>query len=175
MTTSPPILYCKNHPSIETNLRCNNCSEPICAKCAILTPTGYRCPVCVPNQQNVFDTTPWFDYPIAFIVITILSFLCALLISFISNFGLGFFSIFLSPLLGIALATVARAITGKRRSKRLFILTAAAAATGSALFIVGMFIGARGIPAPLALLWQGIFLITAPSTIYYRLAGIQMR
>ena len=35
--------YCANHPTVETTLRCNKCGKPICAKCAIRTPTGYRC------------------------------------------------------------------------------------------------------------------------------------
>ena len=35
--------YCANHPGVETSLRCNKCGKPICAKCAVRTPTGYRC------------------------------------------------------------------------------------------------------------------------------------
>jgi hypothetical protein len=41
------VLHCYVHPNRETSLRCNNCDRPICAACAIRTPTGYRCRECV--------------------------------------------------------------------------------------------------------------------------------
>jgi hypothetical protein len=37
-------LYCYRHPDRETRLRCRTCDRPICAKCAIQTPVGFRCP-----------------------------------------------------------------------------------------------------------------------------------
>ena len=49
-------VYCANHPGVETSLRCNKCGKPICAKCAIRTPTGYRCKECVRGQQRIFET-----------------------------------------------------------------------------------------------------------------------
>ncbi|HUS14879.1 MAG TPA: hypothetical protein VM536_07645 [Chloroflexia bacterium] len=36
-------LYCANHPTVPTYLRCGRCEKPICAKCRIHTPIGYRC------------------------------------------------------------------------------------------------------------------------------------
>ena len=55
-------LYCYVHPNRETSLRCNNCNRPICASCAVRTPTGYRCRECVKGQQKTFDTSEWYDY-----------------------------------------------------------------------------------------------------------------
>ena len=49
-------IYCANHPAVETTLRCNRCGKPICAECAVRTPTGYRCKECVRGQQKIFDT-----------------------------------------------------------------------------------------------------------------------
>ena len=60
-------LYCYVHPNRETSLRCNHCERPICADCAVLTPTGYRCKECVKGQQKVFDTSEWYDYVLGFI------------------------------------------------------------------------------------------------------------
>jgi DNA-directed RNA polymerase subunit RPC12/RpoP len=37
---------CTYHPDVMTGLRCNRCSKPICAKDAVRTPVGLRCPDC---------------------------------------------------------------------------------------------------------------------------------
>jgi hypothetical protein len=42
----PGVLYCANHPNVETNLRCSRCGKPICARCRVATPVGYRCYEC---------------------------------------------------------------------------------------------------------------------------------
>ena len=59
MTGETTTLYCYVHPDRETGLRCNRCERPICADCAVLTPTGYRCKECVREQKKVFDTAEW--------------------------------------------------------------------------------------------------------------------
>ena len=40
VTANTDTLYCANHPTIATSLRCNRCNKPICHKCAVLTPVG---------------------------------------------------------------------------------------------------------------------------------------
>jgi hypothetical protein len=40
------VLYCANHPNVQTNLRCSRCGKPICARCRVPTPVGYRCYDC---------------------------------------------------------------------------------------------------------------------------------
>jgi hypothetical protein len=40
------VLYCANHPTVQTNLRCSRCGKPICARCRVATPVGYRCYDC---------------------------------------------------------------------------------------------------------------------------------
>jgi hypothetical protein len=37
---------CSYHPSVQTRLRCSKCGKPICPRCAVETPVGYRCPDC---------------------------------------------------------------------------------------------------------------------------------
>jgi len=68
MTEAPTPIYCANHPQVETSLRCNRCGKPICPKCAVSTPTGYRCRECVRGQQKVFETAEWYDYPLAVVI-----------------------------------------------------------------------------------------------------------
>jgi hypothetical protein len=48
-TTGEPesgTLYCANHPTVPTVLRCARCEKPICSRCRIHTPVGYRCLQC---------------------------------------------------------------------------------------------------------------------------------
>jgi len=173
MTESPPTIYCANHPSVETTLRCNKCEKPICAKCAVLTPTGYRCKECVKEQQKIFETALWYDYPVIFIVVAILSYLGSLLGGWVSirfGFYIIILALFLAPAVGGLIAEVARRVTGKRRSKSLFLLAAIAAIIGC-------------LPVSLQLLqyfylygfiFQVMYAILMTSTLYYRLAGIRI-
>lgn len=165
MTEAPPKMYCANHPNIETTLRCNKCEKPICAKCAILTPTGYRCKECVRGQQKVFETAQWMDYPIIFIAVAILAYFGSLI-----AFRLGFFIILLGPIAGGAIAEIARFITRRRRSKRLFILAAIAAVVGCVpigLQFVLQF-------SLLGLIWHLAYAVLMTSALYTRLAGIRI-
>lgn len=43
-------LYCANHPKEPTYLRCARCEKPICARCRVSTPAGWRCRECANIQ-----------------------------------------------------------------------------------------------------------------------------
>jgi hypothetical protein len=175
MSEQTAISTCANHPNIETSLRCNRCEKPICTKCAVLTPTGYRCKECVRGQQKIFDTAQWYDYPLAFIVVAVLSYIGSRIIP-----ALGFFSIFLAPVAGVIIAEAARFIVRRRRSRRLNQLIAAATIVGSLpmLLLVGfsVLIGfTQGAPgALLSLVWQGVYTFILVSTVSYRFSGIRL-
>jgi hypothetical protein len=51
-TTEDPEapLYCANHPNEETYVRCSRCEKPICARCRVRTPVGFRCFDCANLQ-----------------------------------------------------------------------------------------------------------------------------
>ena len=121
-----PVFYCANHPNTPTTLRCNRCEKPICAKCAVLTPTGYRCRECVRGQQKIFNTANWYDYLLAFGIGLVMSYLGSLAVTF-----LGFFTLFLAPVAGLVIAEAIRLVPRRRRSKLLFQTAAGAAALGS--------------------------------------------
>ena len=165
MTEAPPKMYCANHPTVETSLRCNNCEKPICAKCAILTPTGYRCKECVRGQQKIFETATWVDYPLIFIVVVVLAFLGSLI-----AYRLGFFTILLAPVAGGLIAEIARLVTRRRRSKRLYILAAIAAVIGC--LPIGLQFTLNF--SLFGLIWHGIYAVLMTSTLYTRLAGIRI-
>ncbi len=75
---SSKVLFCANHPSRETHLRCNRCGKPICSSCARLTPVGYRCPECIREHENIYYTATAADYIIAAIIAFPLSLVAAL-------------------------------------------------------------------------------------------------
>lgn len=163
MTDQPATTYCATHPSVETLLRCNRCEKPICVKCAVQTPTGYRCRECVRGQQKVFETAQWQDLPLAFTAATVISFLGSLVAGF-----MGFFVIFIAPIVGTIIAEAARFFTRRRRSQRLFQLVAAGAFIGGLPWLLrGLLFGNL-----FGAIWQGLYLITVTTTSYYRIKGI---
>ena len=170
MTSQPSTIYCINHPNVETSLRCNRCERPICARCAIQTPTGYRCPDCVRSQQKVFATAIWFDYIAAFLIAGVLTYIGSLLVP-----RVGFFTIFLAPIAGGIVAEAIRFAVRRRRSKQLSQLSAGAAALGSLVPIVFNLLTGLPILSMLwPMIWQIAFTLVVTSTVYYRLAGIRL-
>ncbi|HPH95266.1 MAG TPA: B-box zinc finger protein [Anaerolineaceae bacterium] len=181
--TQPEVFTCVNHPKVETSLFCNRCERPICPKCAVLTPTGYRCKECIRGQQKVFETALPRDYVIGPLIAVILSAIGAL----IANV-MGFFVFIIAPLAGFAIAEAVRFGVGRRRSRNLFIIVAGATALGATLqpfFTLGMLLlyiiasgeGLTGF-SPIALvglIWPMVYVFLVTSTVYYRLTGIQIR
>jgi hypothetical protein len=167
-------LVCYNHPDRETMLRCNRCDRPICTACAVLTPTGYRCKECVRGQQKVFDTAQWIDYPLAFVIAGALSFFGSIAASY-----LGFFTIFIAPVVGVILSEVVRWAVRRRRSRLLFQLATAGAIVGALptllISLSGILLGGGGAFSLLSVLWPGVYTFLVASTTYYRLSGIQIR
>ncbi len=45
-TTDDFDMKCTYHPNVSTRLRCSRCEKPICPRCMVPTPIGYRCPDC---------------------------------------------------------------------------------------------------------------------------------
>lgn len=155
-------------------LRCNRCNRPICPECAVLTPTGYRCKECIRGQLKVFDTAQWIDYPLAFGVAAVLSFIGSWIASF-----LGFFTIFIAPVAGVILAEAVRWVVRRHRSRLLFqVATAGTIAGALPLLLIAVLrvlspgAGAFGL---LSLLWPGVYTFLVVSSSYYRLSGIQIR
>lgn len=165
MTDAAPKMYCANHPHVETTLRCNNCEKPICVKCAVLTPTGYRCKECIRGQQKVFNTAEWIDYPLIFFVVAILAYLGSLV-----ALRTSFFVILLAPIAGGVIAEAARFVTRRRRSKTLYILAIVAAVAGCLPLGIQLVFRFSLIGIILHLVYA--FLMT--TSMYARLAGIRI-
>jgi len=165
-----------NLNSDEITLRCNKCGRPITPEEAVQTPTGYRCPDCVRQQQKVFDTSKPLDYLWSFLIAVTLSAVASGLTSLI-----GFFTFLLAPAAGVVIAEVVRVVIKKRRSKRLFKLVSAAIILGGMpLILLNLFqlvaslsLGSFRILSLLPLGYKVLFLILAVPSAYYRLSGSQ--
>jgi len=170
--TESTTLYCYVHPNRETALRCNNCNRPICASCAVRTPTGYRCKECVRERQKTFDTSEWYDFILGFIVAGALSAVVAFLVTLIG--GIGFFGWIIifagAPTAAVMIAEGVRLVTGRRRSRPLFITVAVGVVLGALpvilyqVFSLNLF----------GILFQVIYLVIAVPVVYTRLSGIQL-
>ena len=173
--TKESTLHCYIHPDRETLLRCNNCERPICTRCAILTPTGYRCKECIQSQQKKFETTQSADLVIAPLLAAGLSFAGSLLAA-----RLGFFTLFLAPFAGMAIVEACRLVTQRRRSVLLTQLVTAASFLGSlpylAMMLLNFFQMRSGLSVVglLPLVWQAAYAFLVASSVYYRLAGIRI-
>lgn len=172
MTEETTPLTCYIHPDRETSLRCKICERPICISCAVRTPTGYACKECVRNRQKRFDTAEWYDYLIGFSVSAALSLVTSLIMMVIASF-LGFFMWFVSFAVaasaGAIIANITQSALRKRRSKQLFWLTAAGVVAGALPVILFLLLTGN----LFAIVWQGIYLVTATPTVYARLSGFQ--
>lgn len=170
--TTTETLYCYNHPNRETALRCNNCNRPICASCAVRTPTGYRCKECVRERQKTFDTAEWYDYVLGFITGGILSGIAAFLVTLIGGIGFfGWFIIFFgAPTAAMVIAEGVRAVTRKRRSRPLFITVSVGVVLGAAPFILLQLLALN----VFGIIFQVIYLVIVTPVVYTRLSGIQL-
>lgn len=170
--TTTETLFCYVHPNRETALRCNNCNRPICASCAVRTPTGYRCKECVKERQQIFDTALWYDYILGFVIAGVLSGIASFLVTLIG--GIGFFGWFLiaagAPTAGAIIAEALRFALRKHRSRNLFITVAVGVVLGAVptllfqLFFFDLF----------GVIFQVIYLVIATPVVYTRLSGIQL-
>jgi len=177
-------LYCVNHPNVETILRCSRCERPICVRCAVSTPTGYRCRDCVRGQQKVFSTAQWYDYLLASCTAAFASFIASLLVFFISGFFYGLFVLMVAPSAGVGVAEVVRFATRRRRSPLLFKTALVGMIVGGLPMLLYVAVPtlrmllAGGLPnifALLPLIWQIVYLFVACPAMYYRLSGIRMK
>ena len=170
--TISTATYCYAHPTRETSLRCKRCERPMCASCAVRTPTGYLCKDCVRSHQKTFDTAEWYDYALGFITAGFLSAVASFLVSLIGHIGIfGWLIIAVgAPSASAAIAEGVRFVTRRHRSRSLFITVAAGVVIG-ALPVVLVQVLSMNL---FGILFQVIYLVIAVPLIYTRLSGIQL-
>jgi len=172
-------LSCTYHPGRPTSLRCNRCGQPICAQCAVRTPVGYRCKNCVREQQRIFDTAYWYDFPAAFLAAGLVCGVGSILSSFI-----GFFILLVAAFAGSIAARAVQWAVRYRRNRYLWLAAAAGGIAGCipimiptlvlALFSYGQ-IGVEGLLAlGVSLLWPGGYMLIAIGVLIANLKGIRI-
>jgi hypothetical protein len=176
--TNDQQLYCSYHPNRPTALRCNRCSRPICSSCAIRTPVGYRCKDCVHEQQKVFETAVWYDFPVAFFAAAIVIGVGSVLSSFI-----GFFIILVAVVAGNLATRVVDWAVRYRRSKYLWLAATAGGIAGCLPAIVPTLVmsllyygsvGTGGIlSAGIGLLWPAAYGVMAVGSLIASQKGIR--
>ena len=182
--TQTETLYCYVHPNRPTSLRCNRCERPICADCAVLTPTGYRCRECVREQQKRFDTAVWSDYVVAFIVAAVGSAIASALIAVVSGFFFGLLVLFIAPGAGAFIGNLVLRFIKNRRSRPLFLTAAVGMVAGAlpALLLIslpallGLLFGAShaALGALLPAIWEVVYLFMAVPAAYTQISGIRI-
>ena len=164
--TEPQANVCYRHPQIETGLRCNRCSKYICAKCAVRTPVGFRCPDCIREQEDKYYSGGNADYVIAAVIAFPLSLILAGLFTSILG-GFGFFALiigfFVAPLLAGVVAEAVRWGVRRRRSRYLRHVVIGCFVLATLPFLIMEFAsgGAFGLIAPGMLLFLGVTTISA--------------
>ncbi len=163
-SVSPPeqaVLYCTVHPTVETTLRCNKCGRPMCLKCAVRTPVGYRCKECVRGQQQVFFNANAADPFVQGAIGLLLGGVAAALAALITRslgMGLGFIgwliAFWAGSAVGAGIADVAHRAVRRRRSRYgWLVLAGSIAASGLLVSIILLSLS----------LTQAIFLVMAVS------------
>jgi hypothetical protein len=166
-------LYCKNHPNVETRLRCNRCGEPICVKCARRTPVGFRCPQCLRLQQAVYYTATVVDYVVAAAILLVVGAIAAYIMAVMGLIGLygWFLAIFLGPLAGGLIAEIVHRAIGGRRGRWLGLMAVACLLLSAAPELLTILLAVLAMQRVnlSALLTLGIYLVLASGAIFARL------
>jgi hypothetical protein len=144
----PDVMYCANHPDVETLLRCNRCGKPICLKCATLTDVGYRCKECIRQVQDVYFNAQPSDNIVAFFVAlgvtAVATPLAIIVFGFLSRIWLAWILAFLiGGAAGGILAQIIRTAIHRRRGRALRYVALAGIILGifAGMAIVNLFLG----------------------------------
>jgi len=133
-------LRCKNHPKRETRLRCSKCDEPICTRCLVQTPVGYRCRECAQLRK-----LPQFSVGPSLLARAVpagllISVLCWFVASFVPYLGF-----FVAILVGVAVSEVMGRLALRRSNRWLEACAVLCVVTGMiiAYTIQGLRFGER--------------------------------
>jgi hypothetical protein len=166
-------LYCKNHPKVETRLRCNKCGEPICVRCARRTPVGFRCPQCLHNQQAVYYTATAVDHVVAAAIVLVVGTIAAYIMSLMGLIGFygWFLAIFLGPIAGGLIAEVVHRAIGGRRGRWLSVMAVSCLVLSAAPEILWVLLAVLAMQRInlSALITLGIYLVLASGAAFARL------
>lgn len=123
----PTVLYCANHPTVETLLRCSKCGKPICPRCGIRTPVGLRCRPCAQMRRPRSYVVGPGHYLLATLVALPASFLAGFIMERVGFF----FAFFLGAGVGGLIAEIVYRVTGGKRGKGLALVVCGCIVAGA--------------------------------------------
>lgn len=103
-------LFCYRHADRETYVRCGRCDRPICPRCAMQGPVGFRCRDC---GKPVYD--PLTSFRPEQLVLGSLVSLGASTLGGVIGLQIGFFVIFVGFLAGGLISDLVMRVTGYKR------------------------------------------------------------
>jgi hypothetical protein len=163
---------CANHPNVTTYLRCNRCSKPICTKCAVRTPVGYRCRDCVQAQQAVF----YADFrPVHYVIVVAVALPLSLAAGWLLSM-LGWYVIILGPIAGSLIAQAVLWAMRRRRGQYVWLAACASIVAGALPWLLLSLLGSAFALGSgqasfmtsglLGLAWHIVYLVTAVGAAY---------
>ncbi len=137
----PGILYCANHPDRETLLKCSKCGQPICPQCGVRTPVGTRCRECAAVQRlPTFQISP---------LIALRGFGAGMAAAVAASLLLGAipilrgFSLWLSPVAGLAIGEAISLAVNHKRGRALQVIAVVGVVLGT--WLGNMLLGGYGL------------------------------
>lgn len=121
-------MFCYRHPTTETWLRCGRCDQPICTKCAVQGPVGFRCRECgrVANDPLTSFT------PRQLVLGLGVSTAAGAVAGFVGAY-IGFFSIVIGYFAGRIVADAVTRVIGYKRGPVMLVILFGGILVGSAL------------------------------------------
>jgi hypothetical protein len=125
------MAYCARHPKVETALSCGRCGTPICPDCSVPGPVGMRCRQCASLRSS-----PLYQVrPERFLLAAVAGLAAGTLAGFFLQ-RIGFFILFVAPMVGGLLGEVILRATGRKRGPKLEFLAGASVVVGAALSVL---------------------------------------
>jgi hypothetical protein len=103
-------LFCYRHPERETWVRCGRCDQPICTKCAMQGPVGFRC-----KQCGKLKNDPLTSFTTTQLALGSLGAIAGGAVNAFIGAQLGFFMIFIGFFAGGLIADLVMRFTGYKR------------------------------------------------------------
>lgn len=110
-------LFCYRHPDRETRISCGRCERPICTRCAMQGPVGFRCKNCGTLANDPLRVVS----PIQGLLGLGISFGLGLAVAFVAG-RIGFFSIIVSFIAGGFVAEAVTRVIGWKRGSLLLVI-----------------------------------------------------
>ncbi len=126
------MAQCSFHPDVETEMSCAECGRAICPKEMVLTPVGYKCPICAKPKKSQYTYIKPKQLLAAIGVAAVVGAGGAFLLGLFFG-GRGFFGFFIGYAWGMLTAEACRRASGGHRGREMAIVAGVAIIIGGLL------------------------------------------